>query len=358
MRRTLKRRNSSNRSHRGWASIGLMLTTIILATSCSTPGGGPEGGAPSDAQTQSLAKVQYGRIAPSASSWQQIVGLDESFFSEQGINFELVQIGVAEGMAAVTSGSLDVMFQPCDVIMVAIEAGADVSIIAGVQTDHLGALVVGQTVTGYNDLKGKTIATAVIGDGTSLLVQELLAAHGVQKNDYTLVAAGGTAARLAGLQSGAFQATWLLQPQDLAAVDQKVGTILGRFNEVAPVFQYGCLVANNAWAKQNKKTVVSFLKAWGHSLEWLKDPANKKQAISALDKETGISEQVGEAAYDLMIVKNPDTFPDYGEVSVAGLKASHALLVKAGTTKVVSFDANKYLDMSYLKEAVGKSGTS
>jgi ABC-type nitrate/sulfonate/bicarbonate transport system substrate-binding protein len=58
---------------------------------------------------QSATKVSFGQVSPTATMWPGVVASKKGFFAANGIEMDIVSIGVSPGMQAVASGSLNIM---------------------------------------------------------------------------------------------------------------------------------------------------------------------------------------------------------------------------------------------------------
>ena len=71
----------------------------------------------------SATKVSFGQVSPTATIWPAFVAAKKGFFAANGVEMDMVSIGVSPGMQAVASGSLNIMHNTCNAPISFVEAG-------------------------------------------------------------------------------------------------------------------------------------------------------------------------------------------------------------------------------------------
>jgi ABC-type nitrate/sulfonate/bicarbonate transport system substrate-binding protein len=200
-------------------------------------------------------------------------------------------------------------------------------------------------IRGYADLRGKTLGTGQLNAGATTMLQLLLANNGVKKDEYELIALGGSPSRLAALQKGAVAAVLLNSPLDVKA--EKIG--MRRLGSVDEVFKGPLLVftVQRNWATANRDTTVRFLQATLRASRWLHDPANQEAAIKILVKAIKASPEDAEAAYKTFISGDNLLGTD---LALTPQALDAFLDIRSGKDKT----AQKYMDLSYLEKALEK----
>jgi len=301
---------------------------------------------------QSATKVSFGQVSPTATMWPGIVASKKGFFAANGVEMDIVSIGVSPGMQAVASGSLNIMHNTCNAVISFIEmggAGTHLSLVSmGI---HPGVVVTKKGLTSASELKGKVVGTSSIKSGSTILLRRVLKAHGLGPADYDVVAGQGSAQIFSGLQAGALDAVWLVPPQSVTAV--KAGyPVLGTFKEVAPKFPFVCFATNDAWRKANPAVAQGFAKGWLAAVAWLYDPANRAEAEKLLAEELKLAPDIAAATYDQLIANNADTFPRNGMVDLDVLQGMIDVMVEGEELPArPKGDIRRYLDDSMLAGA-------
>ena len=111
------------------------------------------------------------------------------------------------------AGSLDIAMSTGLVDPIrAIEQGAPLAIVRFEVQAPPYALLAEATIKSLKELKGKMISLGGPKDITKIIVERMLAPHGVKPGEFDMVFAGATSARASALQAGAVDAAILLPP--------------------------------------------------------------------------------------------------------------------------------------------------
>jgi ABC-type nitrate/sulfonate/bicarbonate transport system substrate-binding protein len=301
------------------------------------------------ASAQPLTKVVFGQVSPTATGWPGMIAKQKGFFAANGVEMDTVSIGVSPGMQAVASGSIDIMHNTANAVISFIESGGTGTKMAmATVATHPGVLVGKKGLKSISELKGKVIGTSSIKSGSTILLRRLLKAHGLNDNDYDLVAGQGTAQIFQGLQAGAYDAIWLAPPQSIVAA--KAGySILGTFREVAPKFYFVCFAANTNWLKTKTKVAQGFAKAWLQGVAWLYDPANRAEAEKILAEELKIAPDIASKTYEELIINTNGAYPRDGKVDFDVLKSVIEIMVEGSELSAFpQGDLHKYVDETML----------
>lgn len=159
---------------------------------------------------------------------------------------------------------------------------------------------------GVDDLRGQPVGVDNPGSGFALVLRDLLARAGLERDrDYHFVTAGGTGKRAEGLAAGAFAATILYPPFDAQAARagcQMVATSLGTY----PAYASQTLAATRAWAEAHGDLARRYIGALLHALRVLYDPGQRAQV------ETILREEAGLGLDGLPVAEAYDSFTDAG----------------------------------------------
>jgi NitT/TauT family transport system substrate-binding protein len=292
-----------------------------------------------------LDKVTFGQVSPTATVWPGVVATKKGFFAANGIEMEVVSIGVSPGMQAVAAGSLDIMHNTCNAPISFYEGGGKNVRISLVSMSTHPALLVGRKgMKSATELKGKVVGTSSIKSGSTILLRRLLKSRGLGDKGYDVVAGQGSAQIFNGLQAGALDAVWLVPPQSYVA--ESAGyPVLGSFREVAPKFPFVCFVTNTEWLKAKHDVGRRFVKAWLEAVAWLHDPGNRAEAEKLLAEALKVPADAAAKTYDDLIVRNPDTFPHDGRLDPAALKEMVSIMVEGEELAAMpQGDLGRYLD--------------
>jgi NitT/TauT family transport system substrate-binding protein len=279
----------------------------------------------------------------------------KGFYSKEGVQVDLVSIGRADvQLQALVAGELHFANINADNIIAWNErTNGNLKVAAGSSNAAPYLLIGAKNIKRVDDLKGQKLGVASLkGGATSILASYLKSKGLIFPRDYSMIViAGGTPARLSALESNAVAGAVLGIPFADVAVD-KGFTKLGDTTEVISNYQFNNLNINPGWAEKNRPAVVRFIKAHIQSLRWIYDhPAD---AADFLTKEFGLQAPYARRGIDYYI-KNK-VYPINGDVTLAGLKVNIEVQAQDGVLSGPLPPPEKYIDLSYLRQAQTELG--
>jgi ABC-type nitrate/sulfonate/bicarbonate transport system substrate-binding protein len=276
------------------------------------------------------------------------------FYAAENLKVDLVLIGRSDvQLAALLAGEIDFGSLNADATIVINEKGGNLKVIAGVDNAAPYVLVGGKAYKRIEDLKGARLGVSSLRGGATSILLDYLKSKGLQHpRDFAMtVISGGTAARLTALETGAIAGAVLGIPYSDIAIDQGFNR-LGDTLEAIPVYQFNALTINPAWAEKNRATVVKFLKAHIRALRWIHEQPG--QATELFISEMGVKQPYARRGVDYF-TKNK-VFPIDGGVTLEGLKINVAVQARDGVLKEPLPPPEKYVDLTYIKQAQKESG--
>ena len=275
----------------------------------------------------------------------------KGFFEEFGLDVQPILLrGSSTTMQALVSESLYLALGSADATIGAASSGADLLAVGGVVNGLTQTIVAAKQYRTIKDLRGATIGVQVLTSGATNVLKRILKQNGLDyPADYKLLAVGGGNFNLAALVSGQIGATYLVVPLDLMA-EQQGFHVLGYFKDYFPNYQLSLLTVKRAWAEKNRSLLVRFLKGAVRAHRWLY--ANKEAAVDFLAKEIPLKPELARRGWEYY-TSNRIWHPD-AEINLEGLKFT--MQVYAEQTKAPPPDPMKYIDLSYLHQAVKELG--
>jgi len=278
------------------------------------------------------------------------VASKKGFFEQQGLDVQLVLLrGVPMTVQALAAGSLHFGSGGPEPYIEASERGLDFIVTGGIINGIAQFLVAGKNYKTYEDLRGATFGTASLTGGTITALREALKLKGLEyPRDYKLlIIAGGSSANLAALQSGQIAASTVAVPLNFAAEESGLN-VIGRLSEGIPHFQTNAFVARRSWAEKNRPTMVRFMKAMVLALRWMH--GNPDAAVEFLSKEMQLKPLHARKGWEFYTQTR--FWPPDGDVTLEGLKNNIRFYADQTGAKGPLPDASKYVDRSYLLEAL------
>ncbi len=275
------------------------------------------------------------------------------FFEREGLDVPIITMrGSPLTIQALTADSIYIANATVDTLISAHERGADITMIGGL-INGLGLSMIGaKQYKTYADLRGTTIGTQTLTSGTGFALRLVLKVHGMEyPRDYKLLNIGGASDRYQALTSGQISSAPVGVPLDLVAKQQGFN-IIGYFADDQPNFQFNVYIVKRSWAEKNRPSVVRFMKAMVGTMHWMFD--NREPACAYLSKEMAISIEHCRYASDYNW-KNR-IWDRNADLNVEGVRTLIKITAEQGVLKEPLPQPSKYIDQSYLKQALAEVG--
>lgn len=227
-----------------------------------------------------------------SSNWPLFVAQDKGLFEREGLEVRLLTApDSATQLSSLMDGRIDIAMTAFD-NLVAFREGqvqpvpaGDPDLIAFLGVNHGGrsSLVARAGVAGVAQLKGAKLGVDAISTGYAFVLEEMLRRAGLKRGDYELVSVGGSRQRWEALRDGKVAAALLNAPVD-ATAEAAGFKRLASSAEVIERYQGSVGAARRAWARDNEKALVGFVRAYVGAVDWLYDPANAEEAKAILLK--------------------------------------------------------------------------
>lgn len=297
------------------------------------------------AEPKRLPTLRYAVISEGVYSWPLYVAQAQQLFAREGVNVEVTLTGSSvRQLERLTRGDYDIGLQQSDHIVRGVERGADLVIFMAQALAPELTLVAAPGINAFADLKGKDIAVDGASTGYALLLRKLLAGKGLRDGDYTFREIGGSRERSDSLKSGATVASLLNSPFDRNLLAAGFGS-LGTIGEYFPTYPGSIAAAKRSWVRENEKSLVAYIRAFNAAYAWLQDNRNQEEAIRMLPPRLNIDRATAMQAYD-QIALHP-----LPSISADGVRQVIDLVWESAGWTGMKGDAEKYMDLSYLKKA-------
>jgi ABC-type nitrate/sulfonate/bicarbonate transport system substrate-binding protein len=222
------------------------------------------------------------------------VAQHKGFFKDEGFDADIVVMGAATSIAALSNGDIDGTLLTGSVIRAAIR-GLPVRLVAGLLTSSPHVLLARQEIKSIKELRGKRVGLGAFGDATHVLARAIISRHGIDpEKEIQFLALGSDSARFAALQQRLTEVVVTSPPWDFEG--EKMGyNILARAYEYLnyPLSGIGVNVkAIQQNREQTKRMVRSLIKA----SRFIRD--NREEAIEILVAWAKIKPEHAYASYD------------------------------------------------------------
>jgi ABC-type nitrate/sulfonate/bicarbonate transport system substrate-binding protein len=282
------------------------------------------------------------------------VASQKGFFERQGLDVELVVIRASDvGIQALAGGSLEIAGSASDAPIAAIEKGLDLVIVGGIINGLSQSIMAAKKFKTYADLRGATFGAISLTSGVTFALRQVLKAKGLEyPRDYKLLVIGGTPQTYAALLSGQIDAAALSLPVNYAAEEHGFNEI-GRFVDVIPNYQLAALSTKRSWADKNRPVLVRVMKAMAETMHWLY--RNKEAGADLLAKEMKLKPEHALRGWDFYT--STRTWDPNGDINLDGLQIVTQIYWEQTQSKGPVPKPAKYVDQSYLREALKELGS-
>jgi ABC-type nitrate/sulfonate/bicarbonate transport system substrate-binding protein len=296
---------------------------------------------------------------PGTGNWPIRIAQEKGYFASNGIEVNLTPTpNSVFQMTNLIEGKFDIAMTAVDNVIAYVEGQGEVSLPG--QSDlfvFMGGspatpvLVTIPEAKTYLDLKGKTLATDAPSTGYAFILFDLLKRKGLQLNvDYTIAPAGGTLARWQGMRERKYAGALLTSPYDLIAKSEGFN-VLQYAKDVYGHYEESVAATRRVWASANEKKLTAYIKAYVTAVEWLRDPANKDEAISILRKAFAqLTPAIAAGAYTNFV--GPGGIAARAELDIAGIRKVLELRSEYGRAQKPLTDPGRYYDLRYYETAL------
>jgi NitT/TauT family transport system substrate-binding protein len=270
------------------------------------------------------------------------VAQDGGYFRREGLETELLYIGGGSLLIQSMLGA-DVQFAygPSVPVVNAALHGADLVLIANTGNAMVFSIMARPEIKTPADLKGKKIGVTRLGGSTDLALDFALERWGLMRGrDVTVVQTGGMPESLAGIGSGALDASVLSPPSNFRAKKSGLRELVD-VGQMGIVFPNTPLSTRRSTIRAQRETVLKFLRGFSFGLERLR--SDRVFSMKVLSRYTRVSdpEILGELYQVYGVRHTGDPIPYVRPAGVEGiLKTIDARDAKAGD----------FIDNSLLKE--------
>jgi ABC-type nitrate/sulfonate/bicarbonate transport system substrate-binding protein len=213
---------------------------------------------------------------------------DLNYFSKYRLDVDFVFIpGGARGMQALIGGSTQSADSDGVAPIHVMHRGGDAVIVAGLNNKPLFKFVTQKEITEPSQLRKKRIGVANFGGSTEFAVAIALKEWNIPREAVTLVAAGGSAVRLAAMEKKGLDATVL--PYDHAAAGSKAGLrILADMPTLVPSFPDKVIIMRRSFVQKERDTVKRFLQGLSEAIYEIS--ISPEKGMSVLSKRLGVKD--------------------------------------------------------------------
>lgn len=191
-------------------SIGTAGCLFLLSVSLFVAGKSAQGQAQTSAGP--LKKIRLAIPSVSASHMPVYMAKELGYFSDEGLDTEIILMRGGLSIQALVAGSVDYTGTPGATVAAAVQ-GVKLAVLMGYSNKSLYDLIVNPEISSYTELRGKRFGIGSLTGFSYEIPRVMLSRNGLDlKKDVTTVLIGPTADRMSALRANAIQATILEPP--------------------------------------------------------------------------------------------------------------------------------------------------
>ena len=297
-------------------------------------------------------------VFPGGFNWPSFVAMDRRLFAANGLEVTLQSTpnSVAQ-MTGLSEGAFDVAMTAVDNIVAYVEGQGEAPI--GPQPEFfafMGAdngflsLITRPEIKSFSDLRGKTLSVDARTTGYAFVLLEMLHRGGLADSEYEILKVGGMIQRWNALREGKQDGTLLSAPFDILATAQGFNC-LARATDMIGRYQGNVAAARRSWAAEYRNEVVAFIRAYVAAIDWLYDPANRKEAVHILTANLPtMSQDLAEQSYSSLLDRECGFFRQ-GKIDLEGLRTVLLLRGRYAESRNAPAAPAKYYDLAYYETA-------
>jgi NitT/TauT family transport system substrate-binding protein len=308
---------------------------------------------PSIGLTQEKVKLRVSSATKTLGYGPLWIASKMGFFDKQGLDVDLVVIRASDvGIQALAGGSLEIAGSASDASVAVVEKGLDLVIIGGIINGLTQSVMAAKKFKSYADLRGATFGAISLTSGVTFALRQVLKVKGLEyPRDYKLLVIGGSPQTYAALTAGSIDAAALSLPLNYAAEEQGFNEI-GRFVDVIPNYQLAALSTKRSWAEKNRPILVRVTRAMAQTMRWIHQ--NRSPAVDYLAKEMNLKREHARRGWEFY-TSTRMWHPD-GDINIDGLQIVTQIYWEQTQSKGPVPSSAKYVDQSYLREALKELG--
>jgi len=180
-------------------------------------------------------------------------------YEQNGLDFEIIKmVGGSETGPALSSGKIQLMHIGMSSVVRANSAGFNVTTIGSLSNVIRSTLFAAPGIIGSEEIKGNKVGISSTGSESELSTVIALEKLGLSRNDIEFQEIG--VERLSHLKNGTVKATMLGEPLRSIALADGLKPVCDLLADRVP-WLYSGLVVDKTYLKENRDTVLSFMRA-------------------------------------------------------------------------------------------------
>ena len=223
---------------------------------------------------------------PTLSYTHLFYGQEKGFFSQEGLDLQVLVVRGQIGISSLMSGEIDVTCHAGSGFAAALR-GLPLKVISVTRDRPYHELIVALSIHSPADLKGKPVVVGSLEGTAAVIARRVLQAKGLDpQKDVMILSTENTAVRYQSLLTGKVAGAMLTPPSTYLALDQGF-RLFGRGRDYMRYLQTG-IVTTDTRIKQKRGSIVRFLRAWNRALKYYRE--NPEVMIPYIQKKFSVND--------------------------------------------------------------------
>lgn len=280
-----------------WGKTGRIMACAILGLGAALVGATQQ--ALAQARKVETPKLTIGLSVNDSTFLPIYLAEVAEFYKQEGLNVSVLAFrGGSDLTRALVARSVHIGVAAPTSVLAAISAGEDVRVFYGgfVQTPFFWFAA--PPIKSMQEAKGKRMGITRFGSSTDALTRFALAKAGLDAKDVRIVQGGGSAERLAAMDSKQIDIGIFTWPHNFAAEDRGYN-LIQKQSDLMKDFPIQSFYAMKPFLDSNPETVRAVLRAFVKAVRLAR--ADKALSVKTLVARAGLEEQYAGRAYDQLI---------------------------------------------------------
>ncbi len=234
-----------------------------------------------------MDEISMAMVAPAIPCFPIWVAQQKGYFAEAGIEATTLITGTTDKVtSALRDNDCQIAIVTPEGVIADIAGGGTLRLVAGNTSKAPLTLIGLPSIHTIEDLRGRKIGTSSLQEGTAILVQRMLAEHGLHyPGDYQFDLTGAHPQRWEALQAGTIDAGLQLVPYDYMAEEAGFSN-LGAARDYVPHYAFTAIAADLNWARPHHDVVRRALSALRTAVTWTRDHIDESVPIVTSESHT------------------------------------------------------------------------
>lgn len=298
-------------------------------------------------------------VFPGISNLPLFAAQDHGSFTKHGVAVDIINTvnsddlreGLADGRHQIAHSGVD------NAIALAVIAKADVAVVVGGH-GGFGRLIAQPDVGSIAALRGRTVLVDAPNTAYALVLYKILQDHGLQRGDYKVVAAGGTASVLAALLKDRSNAAAIVSPPFAFRAVREGLKDFGPVKDAIGAYQFDAGFVMRPWAQVHQDVLVRYLAGYIEGCRWALSPANKAAAIALMSGRLKLAPEDAGRLYELIVDPKHGIARD-ARLDMDGFRNTLKLRAEIeGQWGGSPPPAERFVDNTYYDQAMAKLGAA